>query len=134
MLCCGNKDNETNTPSRFTIERELKHLSALIARSPTDHSLITNYEKKKEIKNCEASKNKGCNSKVADKMDGGGGKKYKILPQFREKRATIKTIYQIKNEQGEICKNQTKVLSEIQKHFKDMYKRILNDYKCGRNN
>ena len=57
-------------------------------------------------------------------MDGGGGKKYKILPQFREKkRAAINTIYQIKNEEGEICKNSTKILSEIQKHFKDMYKK-----------
>ena len=62
-------------------------------------------------------------------MDGRGGKKYKILPQFREKRATINTIYQIKNEEGEICKNSTKILSEIQKHFKDMYKKRRSDPK-----
>ena len=43
MLCSRNKDNETNKPSRFTLERELTHLSALISRSPTDHRLITNY-------------------------------------------------------------------------------------------
>ena len=60
MLYSGNKDNETNKPSRFTLERELTHLSALISRSPTDHSLITNCENcTKKLEIAELARTKG---------------------------------------------------------------------------
>ena len=85
MLYSGNKDNETNKPSRFTLERELTHLSALISRSPTDHSLITNYEScKKKLEIAELAKTKGAIVRSRIKWIEEGGKKYKILPQFRE--------------------------------------------------
>ena len=47
----------------------------------------------------------------------------KFFLNLEKKRATINTIYQIKKDQGEICKHPTKILSEIQKHFKDIYKK-----------
>ena len=60
MLYSGTKDNETNKPSRFTLERELTNLSALISRSPTYHSLITNYENcKKKLEIAELARTKG---------------------------------------------------------------------------
>ena len=71
-------------PSRFILERELTHLSVLISRSPTDHSLITNYEnctKKLEITELATTKGAIVRSRI---MDGEGGKKYKILPKAKK--------------------------------------------------
>ena len=50
MLSCGKNDNETDKPSRFTLERELN----------LDHSLITNYENfKKILEVAELARTKG---------------------------------------------------------------------------
>ena len=53
-----------------------------------------------------------------------GERNTKFFLNLEKKRATINKIYQIKNDQGEICKHPTKILSEIQKHFKDIYKKM----------
>ena len=47
-----------------------------------------------------------------------GERNTKFFLNLEKKRATINTIYQIKNDQ-----HPTKILSEIQKHFKDIYKK-----------
>ena len=51
------------------------------------------------------------------------GKNTTFLFNFEKKTAKTKTICQIKIDQAEMFKNPIKILSEIQKHFKDIYKK-----------
>ena len=51
------------------------------------------------------------------------GKNTKFFLNFEKKRGKIKTICQNKIDQAEMLKNPIKILSEIQKHFKDIYKK-----------
>ena len=56
-------------------------------------------------------------------MDGGRGKKYKILRQFREEKSNNQHNLSININKGkDLSKNPTKIQPELQKHFKDVYK------------
>ena len=62
-----------------------------------------------------------------------GERNIKFFLNLEKKRAAINRIYQIKNDQGEICKHPTKIVSEIQKHFKDIYIKKMKRSQMWRN-
>ena len=113
MLYSGTKDNETNKPLRFTLERELTHLSALISRSPTDHSLITDYENcKKKSEIAELARTKGAivrsmikwmeegerNTTQSIKLKMNKGQYVNIRPKFYQRFRNISKTYIKKDE------------------------------------
>ena len=86
--------------------------------------MITNYENcKKKLEIAEIARTESAIVRSRVKWMDEGERNTKFFLNLEKKRTTINIIYEIKNEQREICKHPTKILSEIQKHFKDIYKK-----------
>ena len=103
MLYSGDKDNETNKPSMFTLECELTHLSALISRSPTDHSLNTNYENcKKKLEIAELARTKGAivRSRIKWMKEGERNTKFFLNLEKKKEQQSTQSI-KLKINKGE---------------------------------